>query len=423
MSDEPGRSGLNIDACLRAYSARASETSKDLPWQAVRVIVDRLHQARLCRANIFVAGNGGSAVAAFHFANELNQGANILGMPRFRAISLADNIPLLTAWSNGGGYVGALREALASLAQPDDLFIGISCSGNSANVVEAAVLARELGLYTISMTGNPGGKLAQMVDLPCVVTNDRIEQIKDIHMFLAHAMVSALRQKAADESVPVLLLANGRGATPEMPIWSSELARRPAVFVDRDGVINANRADYVKTWQEFELLPGSLDALRVLTRAGIPVVVVTNQSGVNRGVMRFEVADSINGRLLSLTTRAGAHLDAVCWCPHRPDENCGCRKPQTGMLDYAAASLGLDLKRSYLIGDAITDIQAGHDAGCRTALVLTGRGQKYRAEVGERYGQCQIVADLGQAVSWILKDMKTQIGCVTCRNDLPKVEK
>jgi len=408
MRYELGRSGLYIDDYLRAYLDKVSQTLSDMPWHAVRDIVDRLHQARLCRANVFVAGNGGSGVTASHLVSDLNKGANVLGVPRFRAINLVDNVPLLSAWRNDDSYADALQETLANLAQPDDLFIGISCSGNSANVVEAAALARELGLCTMALTGSPGGKLAQMVDLPCVVANGCVEQIEEIHMFLTHGIVSALRQEAMAESVPVLLLANGRGATPEMPVWSLDLARRPAVFVDRDGVINRNRADYVKTWQEFEPLPGALDALRALTQVGIPVVVVTNQSGVNRGVMRFEVADSINMRLLSLAARAGAHLEAVCWCPHCPDENCGCRKPQAGMLDYAAASLGLDLNRSYLIGDAATDIQAGHDAGCQTVLVLTGRGPKYKAEVAERYGQCQIMANLGQAVSWILKDMKTQ---------------
>jgi len=210
--------------------------------------------------------------------------------------------------------------------------------------------------------------------------------------------------------VPSLLLADGRGVAGEVG-EGTNLLRRGAIFLDRDGVINADRADYVKSWEEFELLPGALEALRALTCAQMPVLVTTNQSVVGRGLVSFEVAESINRRLLALVAANGGRVDAVVWCPHRPEDRCNCRKPEPGLLTYAAKFLTLDLARSYLIGDAESDIAAGMAAGCKTLLVLTGRGAAQRARVEERWGKsCVVVPDLMAAGKWILKDLESEHG-------------
>jgi D-glycero-D-manno-heptose 1,7-bisphosphate phosphatase len=235
-------------------------------------------------------------------------------------------------------------------------------------------------------------------------------------MVLEHALVSALRDRATRELVPSVLLSNGRGGLPASTAEDA-IPRRPAVLLDRDGVINANRADYVKSWDEFELLPGALEALASLAELSLPVVVVTNQSGVNRQIIDFEVAESINRRLMDLVTAHGGRIDAVAWCPHRPDEACGCRKPQPGLLTYAADSLHIDLPRSYLIGDAVTDMEAGLAVGCKTALTLTGRGASHRFQVAARLGEaCQVVDDLAAAVDWVARDL-------AARRQVPEPEK
>ncbi|RLC94727.1 MAG: D-glycero-beta-D-manno-heptose-1,7-bisphosphate 7-phosphatase [Chloroflexi bacterium] len=149
-----------------------------------------------------------------------------------------------------------------------------------------------------------------------------------------------------------------------------------AVFIDRDGVICRNRSDYVKSWDEFVFLPGALEALAQLACTDLYIVVITNQSAINRGIVPVEVVEDINARMVLAIEAAGGRVDRVTYCPHRPDENCTCRKPQPGMLLTAAEALGLDLSQSYLIGDAETDMQAARAVGCRRYLVLTGRGRR-----------------------------------------------
>jgi D-glycero-D-manno-heptose 1,7-bisphosphate phosphatase len=147
----------------------------------------------------------------------------------------------------------------------------------------------------------------------------------------------------------------------------------PAVFLDRDGVINARRPDHVKTWSEFRFLPGSLRALRLLAGMGERVVVVTNQSAVGRGLLTPEALASIHARMTLAVGGAGGRIDAVYSCPHVPEGRCRCRKPGIGLLLRAGEALGIDLDRSVLIGDSPCDVEAALAAGCRPILV--GGGQ------------------------------------------------
>lgn len=149
----------------------------------------------------------------------------------------------------------------------------------------------------------------------------------------------------------------------------------PAVFLDRDGVLNKNRANHVRSWDEFRFLPGVLRALRILNQLDVPIVVVTNQAIVNRGDVPQAVVDGIHRRMRRRVEKAGGRIDGVYSCPHTPDEGCSCRKPEPGLLLQAAGDLEIDLTRSVFVGDALTDIQAGNRIGCRTILVRTGRGR------------------------------------------------
>lgn len=149
-----------------------------------------------------------------------------------------------------------------------------------------------------------------------------------------------------------------------------------AVFIDRDGVICRNRTDHVKSWEEFVFLPGAKEALVRLSGADFLIVVITNQAIINRGIVPAEVVEDIHRRMVQEVVTAGGRIDRVVYCPHRPDENCGCRKPQPGMLLQTAREMGVDLARSWLIGDAWSDIAAARRAGCGRYLVLTGRGRR-----------------------------------------------
>ena len=179
--------------------------------------------------------------------------------------------------------------------------------------------------------------------------------------------------------------------------------KRPAVFLDRDGVINENRADYVKSWSEVKFLPAVFDALRRLAETDFAIVLVTNQSAVGRGIISKERAGSINRQIVETIRSQGGRVDGSYLCPHHPDDNCECRKPRPGMLFQAADELGLNLDRSYFIGDAITDMQAADAAGVRGILVLTGRGQSQTREARTPL-PWPIASDLGSVIDYILND-------------------
>ena len=176
-----------------------------------------------------------------------------------------------------------------------------------------------------------------------------------------------------------------------------------AVFIDRDGVICRNRTDHVKSWEEFTFLPGALAALAELSQANLRIVIVTNQAIINRRIRPESVVQEIHTRMVQAIERAGGRVDRVMYCPHRPEEDCGCRKPMPGLLLTAAEELSFDPSQSYLIGDAETDILAGQAAGCRCYLVLTGRGQQQLANC-RRHGQTgfRVMPDLGAAVREIV---------------------
>jgi histidinol-phosphate phosphatase family protein len=150
------------------------------------------------------------------------------------------------------------------------------------------------------------------------------------------------------------------------------LPETPAVFLDRDGVINRRRPDHVKGWDEFEFLPGVLEALADLKAMGTPVVVVTNQAAVGRGLMSPDDLRGIHHRMLRAIDAAGGHVSAVYACLHTPADGCACRKPNPLLFQRASVDLGIDLSRSIMVGDSVTDVQAARAAGCRPVFVNDG---------------------------------------------------
>jgi len=147
-----------------------------------------------------------------------------------------------------------------------------------------------------------------------------------------------------------------------------------AAFLDRDGVINRKACEgkYVTRWEEMEVLPGVAKAIALLNQAGFRVIVVSNQRCVAKGLITVADLEALHRRLCEGLARAGARIDAIYYCPHETELLCWCRKPQPGMLLDAALEYGIDLGASWLIGDSKADIEAGCNAGCKTAL-LAGR--------------------------------------------------
>lgn len=181
------------------------------------------------------------------------------------------------------------------------------------------------------------------------------------------------------------------------------------IFLDRDGVINENRSDYVKSWHEFQFLPGSCEAIARLTQAGHRIVVCTNQAGIARGSMPVENVEEIHRRMRAEITAVGGHIEKVYYCPHAKDARCNCRKPRPGMLLRARDELNVDLNDSVFIGDSITDVRAGLAAGVRSVLVLTGLGvEQLRDHQHEAEGAFLVTMNLKHAAECILQSMHVQ---------------
>lgn len=149
----------------------------------------------------------------------------------------------------------------------------------------------------------------------------------------------------------------------------------PAIFLDRDGVIIENREDYVRSWEDVAIINGALEALALASSGRWKLVIISNQAGIGKGLIPPSTADEINRRLVEIIQQHGGRIDGVYICPHTNQDDCECRKPRPGLILRAAQDLNIDLSSSLLIGDALTDIQAGQNAGLpRQILVQTGRG-------------------------------------------------
>ena len=144
---------------------------------------------------------------------------------------------------------------------------------------------------------------------------------------------------------------------------------KKAVFLDRDGVINKERKDYVKSIEEFQILNNIPKSIKMLKEKGFLVIVITNQSAINRGLITIETLNEIHNYLQVNLRKDDTICDAIYYCPHKPEENCKCRKPKPGLLLRAAEEHSIDMKNSFLIGDSITDIEAADMAGCKGILL------------------------------------------------------
>jgi D-glycero-D-manno-heptose 1,7-bisphosphate phosphatase len=165
------------------------------------------------------------------------------------------------------------------------------------------------------------------------------------------------------------------------------------VILDRDGTINHDSDHYIKSLDEWRPLKGSLEAIARLTQQGYRVVVATNQSGIARGLFTTRTLFEIHDHLQRAAMQAGGRVDAFFFCPHADTAGCPCRKPKPGMLLEVAQRFNISLKDTYVVGDALRDVQAAASAGARPVLVLTGKGKKTHAE-GNLPPGTEVFADL-----------------------------
>lgn len=175
------------------------------------------------------------------------------------------------------------------------------------------------------------------------------------------------------------------------------------VILDRDGVINHDSSEYIKTPDEWLPIPGSLEAIARLNHADYRIIIATNQSGLARGLYDMDALARIHQKMNYLLNEVGGFIDAVFFCPHGPDANCRCRKPAPGLFDDIAARLKIDLQNVPAIGDSLRDIQAAQAVGARPILVRTGNGEEAMLS-GKLPKNVPIYADLSAAVDALLQE-------------------
>ena len=184
------------------------------------------------------------------------------------------------------------------------------------------------------------------------------------------------------------------------------------VILDRDGTINADSDEYVKSADEWHPLPGALDAIAKLNHAGWHVVVASNQSGLGRGLFDVAALNAMHAKMHKLLAAAGGRIDAVFYCPHSPEESCNCRKPLPGLYELIGERYGTDLHGVHTVGDTLRDLQAGTSVGCVPHLVLTGKGEKFRGQSlpSDFPPDTRVHEDLMAFADWLLAQPATKAG-------------
>ncbi|MFZ4537784.1 D-glycero-beta-D-manno-heptose 1,7-bisphosphate 7-phosphatase [Propionivibrio sp.] len=174
------------------------------------------------------------------------------------------------------------------------------------------------------------------------------------------------------------------------------------VILDRDGVINYDSAQFIKSPAEWKAIPGSLEAIAKLTQAGYKVVIASNQSGIGRGLFDMDTLNAIHNKMHRAAQAAGGRIDAVFYCPHTSESKCNCRKPKPGMFERISACFNTDLSETFAIGDSLRDLQAAATVGAQPVLVLTGKGEITQANGNVPDGTL-VFSDLAAAVEHILQ--------------------
>jgi len=181
-----------------------------------------------------------------------------------------------------------------------------------------------------------------------------------------------------------------------------------AVFLDRDGVITREPPHYAHRLDQMSLIPRVGDAIRLLNENGFKTIIFSNQSGIGRGYYGEEDVEIFNGAMKEDLAEDDAYIDAVYICPHHPEADCDCRKPKPGMLLKAGNDLEIDLKQSFMVGDKLSDVEAGERAGCQTLMVPTGYGKQESQNIQIEHGY--IANDLYGAVKHILHLSQLEVG-------------
>jgi histidinol-phosphate phosphatase family protein len=383
---------VKIADAVKAYLDGMVDAIREVDTRQLIEAFEVLWRAWESDHTVFIIGNGGSASTASHMANDLSKQAQVGGRRPLRAHALTDSVESLTAFANDSGYENVFAAQLKTFARAGDVLVLISCSGNSPNLIKAIETAKRMGVETIAFGGLRGGQTRELCDHYVHVPSSDYGYVETAHLLFEHLLTDLLRT-------------------------AGRYTVKPAILIDRDGVIVKNRTDYVKSRLEMEILPGALDAIAALTQSGHRVFIVTNQSAIGRGLTTLAEVDSMHRQLAFEASSVGGAIDGFLVCPHAPEDNCDCRKPTPGLLHQARDRYGVDLETAVMIGDWETDVQAAQAAGCASILVMGGRngrrasGNKSNGHTANGHAD-HVVKDISEAVELILRrngDLRTKV--------------
>lgn len=310
---------------------------------------------------IILFGNGGSAADAQHIAGEL-VGRFLKERRALPAIALTTNSSVITAISNDYGYDIVFERQVEALVEENDVVIGISTSGNSPNVIKGLKKAKDIGAIVISFSGKDGGDMAKISDINIPVPFHLTPYIQEAHITIGHIICDLVEEY----------------------LFSSQ---KRAIFLDRDGTINEDKG-YTYKIEDLVILPKVVEGLKLLQKKFL-LIVVTNQSGVERGYYSEKDMGNFNNYLYLILAKEGVYIDDFYYCPYLEGE---CRKPNIGMLIRAQRDWNIDISRSYVIGDKESDILTGKRVVCKTILI----GEKTSGIQPDFYAK-----DLLESAEWI----------------------
>lgn len=330
-----------MNDAIKSELMRSAETISKIDPEQVRKAAEILVEAFRNGGQAIFMGNGGSSADAQHIAAEFS-GRYLLERPALPGVCLS-NIAPVTAIGNDYSYDLVFKRQIEAICRRGDVVIGMSTSGNSKNVILAMEAAKERGATTISFTGD-GGRMREIADLAVIIPSKETPRIQEGYLCACHTMCGLVERTMFGQR---------------------------AVFIDRDDTI-AKDIPYCSDPDIFEVYDFVPDAIRRLNEAGFLVIVITNQSGIGRGYFDEATLGRIHDKMRKSVEAGGGRIDDVFFCPHTPEDRCGCRKPETGMGVAAIMKHGIDPYRSYMVGDHEKDMEFGRRLGCRSIMVSDG---------------------------------------------------
>ena len=289
---------------------------------------------------VMFCGNGGSAADSQHLAAEL-VGRYKMNRPALNSVALTTDTSILTAVGNDFGYDTIFERQVEGIGKKGDILIGLSTSGNSKNVLLAMDKAKSMGIKTVVMTGEKGGKMKEKADFAINVPSDTTNHIQEMHIAVGHILCGIIEKECAPKV--------------------------KALFLDRDGTINVDYG-YTFETEKFEFIDGIIDLCKDAQNKGYKIFVITNQSGVERGYYTIEQMDTFNAYMKEEFQKHGIQITEVYCCPYleHPD-----RKPNAGMFLKARDRYNIDMANSVAVGDKERDTEAAMAAGVKVSYLLS----------------------------------------------------